>query len=195
MALDSDLNNPDAVLSVRFYKREMPNAWESEKQKKPVTYEADFVEIKIPGNTNTVIDTFAREEHIARFPVQWARFQNEQGAFNENMKGTSLEKWDFTTSTQTSELKRLNFYTVEQIANSSDENISKIGMLVGMSPIAFREKAKEYLNAEDAGKQAQQTGEIEALKAQIAQLTALVSGTAEAPRRGRPPVEKTDDGA
>ena len=42
-------------------------------------------------------------------------------------------------------MRALKFYTVESIAQASDAAIQKVGMSAGMSPFAFRDRAKNYL--------------------------------------------------
>jgi len=40
----------------------------------------------------------------------------------------------------------MKFHTVEAVANASDQQLQRIGMAAGMSPYAFRDKAKAFLN-------------------------------------------------
>jgi len=65
---------------------------------------------------------------------------------------------------QAEELKGIKFHTVESIANCSDQQLQRIGMIAGMSPHAFREKARTYLNL------AKDTAEVDAKNAELAQL-------------------------
>ena len=51
----------------------------------------DFIIIEVPGDNLTVIDTFAVDEHKKRFPVQWARYQNEKT--DGDVEGTLLHDW------------------------------------------------------------------------------------------------------
>jgi hypothetical protein len=140
-------NPADAVLAVRFYKREVQHEYQTTAQGRPISYMADFVRIEIPGNMLSIIDTFANDSHKQRFPVQWAQYQNEQNERDtpSDVQGTLLKDWPLLTAAQASELRHFKFYTVEQIANASDQQIQSIGMLVGMSPFSFREKAQAFL--------------------------------------------------
>lgn len=193
--IESDVANADSRLAVRFYQKEMPNAFESAKEGRPIFYMADFIRIEVPGDRNSIIDTFVRDEHKHRFPIQWARYQNEKRDLGEtDVQGTMLKDWPLLTSAQAAELKHFNFYTVEQIASASDSGLSNVGMVAGMSPHALREKAKAYLaNAKDSAVvQAQadelrkRDQEIEALKSQMAELLAAK------PKRGPKPAETTE---
>ena len=182
MAIETDVNNPDSRLAVRFYNREMDNEFQSSVEGRPIKFMADFVRIEVPGDRSTIIDTFAREEHKRRFPVQWAFYQNEKSDGGDSIQGTLLKDWPILNAAQASELKHFKFYTVEQVAGASDEQISSIGMMVGMSPLSFRDKAKAFLaNAKDSAVVQQQAealrqrdDEIAAMKRQLEELAAQV---------------------
>ena len=161
MAIDTDFNNPDSRIAVRFYQREMDNQFQTGVEGRPIKYMADFIIIEVPGDRNTIIDTFARDEHKTRFPVQWARYQNEKSDGGSEIQGTLLRDWPILNAAQAGELKHYKFYTVEQVASASDEQISSIGMMVGTSPLAFRDKAKAFLaNAKDSALVQQQADEL-----------------------------------
>ena len=116
-----------------------------------------------PGDQLNVIDTIARDNHKARFPQQWAAYQNKIGN-QEEIVGTPVSAWPLVSMSQAEELKGIKFHTVESIANCSDQQLQRIGMIAGMSPHAFREKARTYLNL------AKDTAEVDAKNAELAQL-------------------------
>jgi hypothetical protein len=59
--------------------------------------------------------------------------------------------------------------TVESIANASDLQLQRIGMIAGMSPHAFRDKAKSFLNlASESAEAAKRDEEINQLKQELA---------------------------
>lgn len=189
--LDSDVGN-NILPMVRFYQREVKHEYNSEQQGRPIYYMADFVEIKVPGNQYTIIDTFANESHKRLYPQQWAFYQNQKRDMNEgDIQGTLLRDWPILTAAQARELNHYHFYTVEQVANASDDQVGKVTMVVGMSGHSFREKARAYLsrNKDSAAIEAQneelrkRDAEIEQLKAQMAQLMDNM------PKRGRPAKE------
>jgi hypothetical protein len=164
MALPSDENGADSRLSVRFYKRSMKQDDESLAAGRPIFKEFDFVHIMVPGDTLTEIDTYAQESHKARFPRQWAHYQNQVGT-QEQIIGTPIEEWTIISRSQADELKGIKFHTVESIAHCSDQQLQRIGMMAGMSPFAFRDKAKAFLNlAEKVGDVNQREAEIEKLR-------------------------------
>jgi hypothetical protein len=91
MQYNTDVNNPDSRLNVKFYQRAISNEFKSALEGRPIMEMADFILIEVPGNTHTVIDTFAAAEHKERFPIQWARYQNEKT--DGDIEGTLLHEW------------------------------------------------------------------------------------------------------
>jgi len=173
------------ALAVRFYSKEVQNDFLTNKEGRPISFMADFVRIEIPGNQTSIIDTFVNNSHKQRFPQQWAIYLNEKADGNnnpDNVQGTLLRDWPILNSAQATELKHFKFYTVEQVANASDQQIMAIGMTAGMSPLALRDKAQAFLeNAKDssfAQKQAEEIKlreqEIADLKEQMARLAKMV---------------------
>jgi hypothetical protein len=172
MAIESDIQGADSRLAVQFYKKSMKQEDASNEAGRPIFKEFDFVRIMIPGDNLTEIDTYAQESHKQRFPRQWAHYQN-QVAGHEDIVGTPLDQWPQVTRSQAEELRGLKFYTVESIADCSDQQLQRIGMVAGMSPHNFRLKAKAFLNlANDSAEVAQRESELQALKEENAKIKA-----------------------
>ena len=172
MAIDSDTQGADARLAVQFYKKSMKQDIASDEAGRPIFKEFDFVRIMIPGDNLTEIDTYANESHKARFPRQWAHYQN-QVTNHEDIVGTPIDQWPQVTRSQADELRGLKFYTVESIADCSDQQLQRIGMVAGMSPHNFRLKAKAFLNlANDSAEVAQREQELQTLKEENAKIKA-----------------------
>jgi hypothetical protein len=166
MAIDSDTQGADARLAVQFYKKSVKQDIASDEAGRPIFKEFDFVRIMIPGDNLTEIDTYAQESHKQRFPRQWAHYQN-QVANHEDIIGTPLEQWPQVTRSQADELRGLKFHTVESIADCSDQQLQRIGMVAGMSPYNFRLKAKAFLNlATDSAEVAHREAELQALRSE-----------------------------
>lgn len=175
MALPSDTMGADSLLSVTFYKRSMKQEDETIAAGRPIYKEFDFVRINVPGDSLNEIDTYAREEHKARFPRQWAHYQNQVGD-HQDIVGTPLEQWTQITRSQADELRGLKFPTVESIAGASDQQIQKVGMAAGMNPYAFRDKAKAFLNlASQVGETNQREAELEELRKKNAEADAKLA--------------------
>lgn len=172
MAIESDKQGADARLAVQFYKKSVKQEDASNEAGRPIFKEFDFVRIMIPGDNLTEIDTYAQESHKQRFPRQWAHYQN-QVASHEDIVGTPLDQWPQITRSQADELRGLKFHTVESIADCSDQQLQRIGMVAGMSPYNFRLKAKAFLNlANDSADVAQREAELQALRQENAKITA-----------------------
>lgn len=197
----------DSALTVRFYSRPVRNDFQSIEQARPIFQDVDYVEIFIPGDQNTILDTPVREDHKRRFPIQWAHYQNKHGG-DPRINGTPLSQWPLLTPAMAEELKGLKFFTVESIAEASDGNIMKLGMAAGMAPMAFRERAQRYLEAAKGDSLAtKQASELAALKAEREaaeqkhqqqieelrqQMQALMAAKPEPKKRGRPAKESAN---
>ena len=187
--------NPDSKLAVKFYSKPVQNNFETQKQGKPVFQDVDMIRIEVPGDKNSIADTFARPHHIERFPIQWARYKNAQGDLQET--GTPLSHWQLITGAQAEELKAQKFRTVEAIAGASDAQLQSIGMVAGMAPHAFRARAQAWLAAaKDSAivqvqadallKKEQELGEMKAAMQKMQeQLDKITATTAEPPQTGK----------
>ena len=164
MAIESDIQGADSRLAVQFYKRSVKQDIASDEAGRPIFKEFDFIRIMIPGDNLTEIDTYAQESHKQRFPRQWAHYQN-QVSNHQDIIGTPLDQWPQVTRSQAEELRGLKFHTVESIADCSDQQLQRIGMVAGMSPHNFRLKAKAFLNlANDSAEVAHREEELQALR-------------------------------
>lgn len=201
----SDLNNPefagasnpDARLACRFYSRPVKMAFDSQAAGRPIFKDVDYVQIFVPGDSTSVLDTPAREDHKKRFPIQWAHYQNKHGGDAREV-GTPLAQWPRITPAQAEELRALKFYTVESIAHASDQNLQHIGMIAGMSPYALRDHAIRFLNVA-AGDSVAAAAEAKAReleeknKALEARLAALEEKLTEEPEKRKPGRPKKED--
>jgi len=169
MALPSDESNADSRLQVRFYKRPVQQEQESLAAGRPIFKEFDFVHICVAGDSLTEIDTYALASHKTRFPIQWANYQNRLGADDQEVVGTPVSEWPIVSKSQAEELRALKFHTVEAVAGASDAQLQRMGMAAGMSPYAFRDKAKAFLNlATNAAETDKRESEINSLKEELA---------------------------
>lgn len=149
----SDLNNPefvgatnpDSKLTVQFYSRPVQNEFRSQQEGRPIFDDVDFVKIHLPGDKNNIVDVPVRDEHKARFPLHWAHYQNKRGGDQRLVGKTPINMWPRITPAQAEELRAMHFLAVEDVANASDAQIQRLGMVAGMSPYAFREAAQRFL--------------------------------------------------
>ena len=198
--------DPDAALFVQFYMKPVQNQFRTMEESRPIFEDRLHIRIEIPGNRNSIIDTFATEEHKRRFFRQWAYFEKKHAADAPEM-GTPLSQWSLLRPSQVEELKALGFRTVEQAAEASDDNINRIGMAAGIAPFTFRDRARVYLRAAagnadvqkredenkalreslDAEKRAREESDAKHAK-EMEELRGLIAQAAAQPaKRGRPP--------
>lgn len=159
--------DPDAALFVQFYTKAVQDNFQTMKEGRPIFTDRLHIRIEIPGNRNSIIDTFATEAHKRRFPRQWAFYQSKT-AGDGGVHGTPLSAWPLLAASRVEELKAMGFRTVEQVAAASDLNIKNIGMTAGIDAFAFRERAKRFLKAAQDDSSVQNTAEENAkLRAEI----------------------------
>jgi len=178
------VRNPDDLLWVQFSTKAMQDNFKSQKEGRPIFFDQIRIEIRVPGNQLLTIERPMEDSDKVRFPRQWAYFQQTHGTDGQNV-GTPLAQWPLLRPSQIEELRALKFYTVEQVAFASDDQISRVGLLAGMAPFAFRERAKLYLeSAKDNALATKQAEEIKKrdeliadMKARLDKLEAAQPGT------------------
>ena len=167
--------NPDDLLTVRFYKEAMPNQYQSVLQGRPIFDDVILISIMTPGNQLSEIIRYATNLDKIKFKRQWDFFEATQGSGDQMQHGTPLEQWPLLSKGQAAMLKAIKFFSIEQIAGASDEQLQGMGMHGGMSAYILRDKARAFLNvaknANFADEQAQlakkQSEENATLKVQI----------------------------
>ena len=172
MALESDIQNANSRLVVFFHKKAKKNNFRSEQEGRPIFDDVIYIKKMVPGDSLSIIDRPMYESDKNEFPLQWAHFQNRQSD-DQMVSGTPLIEWPILTTAQAEELRGLKFYTVENIANASDSQLQRIGMLAGMSPHTFRDKAKLFINkAKDIAEESKREEELANLREENAKIKA-----------------------
>lgn len=167
-------NEADKVLAVRFFRHPVRDAEKSEAEGRPIFTEKDYVEISIPGNKDHIVCHPVSEKDKMRFPEHWRLYTARVS--QEVVQGTPLEEWPGITRGQVEELRFLNVRTVEQLAAVSDANGQRI-----MGINSLKDKAKAYLEQAKG-----QSAEMDALKAQNADLMARLERLEQAGQTGAP---------
>lgn len=177
--------NPDDILHVSFYERAVYNSFKSTKAGHPVYDNVAFVKIMKPGDSLSIIDTYANEDHKRRFPRQWALYLNKKGP-EEQIVGMPVTEWPAINRAQAEELRGRKFYTVEQVAGASDLQIQSLGMMGTM----MRQKAQAYLaaakNTAAVSADAEKVAKLEAEVAQMREVLAKVNAQANMPEKKKP---------
>ena len=84
-----------------------------------------YCKILIPGDRLNEHDQPARDKDKERFPAAWAKF--EGGNEQPHLDGLPIERWGMIDIAQAAFLKYHNCFTVQQLAEMSDANISDLG--------------------------------------------------------------------
>lgn len=170
----------------RFFVQPVQNEAKTLQEGRPIFESKRFVELKHPGDkTWSFIEEINEEgkgrdkgeDYAERFPREFAAFKKgeERASY-----GTPLDEWQAITRSRALELKAMNVFTVEELAEIQDGQLSKLGM----NTRSEREQARTFLASSKAG------ADPAAMAAKIAQLTAIV----ERLQSGQPqeqPKEKT----
>jgi hypothetical protein len=178
----------DNGCNATFYRGKIPLEGEALDRAKmagaPLFTEDDFIRIQFPGNNSTVYDQPVthmsaplRPSDTERFPRQWAAYRAGQAMAG----GTPLADLSMLAAGDVRKFEGLNIFTLENLADVSDANLPNLGL----GGREAREAARLHIMQARAAK-ADPSDEIAALRAQLAELTAKQ----DAPRRGRPPLEK-----
>jgi len=183
----------DDKLFVKFKQKSVIDPIKSKELGRPVHVAVDYVHIQQPGERD-YIEKPVTQEHLMRFPRQWAAYQNGK---QDAPAGTPLAILFPNNPEIVDNLKHFNVQTVEQLAELNDTQKQNIGM----GALHFVEKAKQFLASSEKGKGFHELEQkLEAMELRVKALadrnTALEAALADAeaeedviprPRRGRPP--------
>lgn len=159
-ALESDTANPKSGLYVEFYPGKRLNEFRSSESGKPEYDLLDFVKICNPGDPTNIIERPARDDDKDAFPGQWNAYQRRTNYRPES--GTPIEDWPRLDVATVAKLKALEFHTVEQLAECSDQQCQRIGM----GCYELRTKAAAYIAAAKDSSLVQKQAEELALRDQ-----------------------------
>lgn len=152
-------------LVARFYDRPVKTE-DFDANGMPVFKTVCYCEIRIKDNTTEVFDQPATEEKIARFPVEYARYQLSRKQI-EN--GTPLEQFAFLTLSEIEACKYRGIFTIEALADLSDSHARDLGIteerLLAQRFLAGNRKIKQALDTEKLITEYQQ--KIAALETEI----------------------------
>jgi hypothetical protein len=158
--LESDEKNPLAGLWVEFYPGKRLNEFRSSETGKPEFDLIPFIKKCNPGDPTNVIERPARDEDKDEFPKQWAAYERRTSYRPET--GTPLEDWPRLDVATVAKLKALEFHTVEQVAECSDQQCQRIGM----GCYELRTRATAYIAAAKDSSLAQKQADDLALRNQ-----------------------------
>lgn len=153
---------------------------------------AEHVRLMVAGDSLNVPVLPVDDGIKQRFAPQYARWKTNRD--DKQIDGTPLKEWPLLTPAQIMEFRGINVFTVEQLSEISDANVTRL-----YDGRVWRKKATDWLRiAKDSGVVNQQAVQIERQNEKIAELektllemsahfAAHSEDAADAPRRGRPP--------
>jgi hypothetical protein len=131
--LAENVNNPqfgDDRLGVMFYERTVEDKDRTLAEGRKCFKDREFVRIMIPGDRNPAADRAVQvtgnrtTDDTMRFPRQYAQFKNKQQQVAH--EGTPLSLWPGIGGSLVEELKFINIFTIEQLADLADTYVGKI---------------------------------------------------------------------
>lgn len=135
--------------------------------------DAEFVEIRAPGNKDDIVRRQAREFDRLRFPVEYAAFK--QG-LAEPSTGTPLDHVPGLSKAQVLEFKAIGIRTAEDLANVNDVDGQKF-----MDFQRVRSRVRDFLAAAEGNAPLEKMrSELEQRDARIAALEEQIRMIAEA---------------
>lgn len=160
----------------RFYMEPMQNKKLTEKMGCPQFVDVEMVEIRIAGDSKTVVVHKVSDEHRNRWPQHYEAFKKGQQA---PTTGLPLKHCPLFTSAQVATMIANNIFTVEALAELNDAFIPKLGM--GARGLVA--KAKAYLNeAQGSAEVTKLAAENERLSREIEMLKDQMKSLAGAPK-------------
>lgn len=113
----------DKKLAVKFFKKAVYQRAESEREGRQIFKDVDYISIKIPGDSHTIVEHKATDEDKRRFSKIWEAYVER----NENIQsGIPLEMLPGISPAQVQNYRGHNIYTIEQLSGLSERIIQKI---------------------------------------------------------------------
>ena len=166
---DEQRKNSPGQSFAKFYAGQVLDKKRTEALNRPAYRTVDMVQIIIPGDNTTMVDRRVKPGDQERWPRQWEAYKQMTEYVPE---GTLIDNWTRLTRGQVEDLKYNRIYTVEQLAELSDEHLQRLGL----GARRMREHARAFLDAAKTGAPAAKlVEENERLKNQISLLTNQMS--------------------
>lgn len=171
--LDNQANHKEEGVVAEFYDKAIKTG-DFNENGLPKFKNVMYVRIRIRDNPD-IFDQPAEEQHQRRFPIEYQRYLLDK---KESEKGTPLTQFAFLSSAQLECCRYRGIFTVERLAELSDEQAKDLGLS------AEKELAGKFLSvsknnsaiADFAKKEKAYKAEIKKLKEEIAELKAQKGG-------------------
>lgn len=173
--MQTDTNQRSAV-HVEFYVRAVQNKAKSAEAGHPIFDDAEFVQIKFPGDKNRVLvapaheaftrdpETNQRVTYAMAYPQHYEHFRKGVEFQGE---GAPIAELPFLSEAKRAELRALNVHTAEQLAGLDGAFLQKLGM----GAREMKNQAAAYLaRAKDSALETKMAAELTAANDRIASL-------------------------
>lgn len=124
---------------VSFEDRAVRNEFRSEQEGRPIFESRVYIRKVPPGDKLVEVHRPATKRDFLQYPAQYEAYQKKSAT---PIHGTPLEAWSALATNQVFELKAMNIFTVEQLAELPDGYGQKF-----MGFQAFKQKALAFLQA------------------------------------------------
>ena len=106
---------------------------------RPIYVDREYIKIVTPGDKDNIPHRPVRPSDIEAYRAQYNRFK---AGLSQATTGTPIEQLPGVSKSQVKELAYFNIRTVEQLVQTSDANLSRVGPYM-----ALRQKAADWLKA------------------------------------------------
>lgn len=154
------------------------NEAKTKKEGRPIYDDIEVVEVRFPGNRQTVsvfpahaesgwvVNEYGdqvKQTYAERWPEQYRRFKAKQAQVKE---GTPIDELPFLTQGKRSELKALAIYTAEALASLDGQELKNLGQ----GGRELKNQAQAYIdNASDSSTVVRQAAQIADLERRLAE--------------------------
>ena len=123
---------------VTIFTKKCLNNFKTKQQNERVYDYLPYLEIVSMGQKHSIVIREVEEEDKDKYPQHWEAYEKKEQL---RQTGTPLADWSGCPSELIVEMEYRNIYTVEDLCNLSDANLSKVGLGVGK----IRDAAKLYV--------------------------------------------------
>jgi len=134
---DSNSQQADKNLSVKFFSMPVKDEQASAEQGRPIYKDVTHAELRIRGDRNNIIHKPVDLAIQRRFPDQWRAYEQGQELTGD---GTPLAEWPSMSKSMVEEMRYFGFHTVEHLADARDDVVSKFPGLRSL-----QQKAKAFM--------------------------------------------------
>jgi BMFP domain-containing protein YqiC len=127
-------------LFVKFDTKSIQDEEASAAAGRPIFTEKEYIRIVVPGDKNSEVHRPLRLEDKEKYAAQYEHWKKGR---EQVAPGLPLTEWPGLAVSQVETLRYAHISTVEQLAEVSDQNLSKLGM--GYE--GLRQRARDYLAA------------------------------------------------